>query len=53
VNLGSSDPDLPRFLFINSALIGPPLWFWAGYASGRTFAYLMHLSEDSNRPNLK
>lgn len=42
-----SDPDFPRFVFVATALIGPPLWLWAGYFSGRMLAYLIGVRPDS------
>jgi hypothetical protein len=44
---GSKDAELPRFMFLIAACVGPPLWLWAGYVSGRMLAFLLGLSRDS------
>ena len=44
---GTNDPGLARFMFITSAWMGPPLWLWAGYVSGRILAHIMGLTNDS------
>jgi hypothetical protein len=46
-NFGSSDPELRKLVIVGMALIGPPLWLWAGYVSGRMLALMIGVTKDT------
>ena len=46
---GTFYPGLPKFMFITAVWMGPPLWLWAGYASGRMLAFTLGLDKDADR----
>lgn len=41
------DPDVLRAVLVSTAVLGPPLFLWAGYVSGRLLALVLGVRPDS------